>query len=183
MPWTACTVWLAKVRGAGPWWGPRRQRGLGCPGGAEGSGWVPDLHSPAEGLKKLFSGASMASSRGMLVTVGQVGLLLAGGCQDSICGTRPEPLERWWRKALGTDHSGGWEVGRPVPMGLARLPGHRPHVGDRSAGTWSAPVGSPGAPVYFPWSWGPSHRPARPLHPHSCPATTRPSSWSSAPGT
>lgn len=28
---------------------------------------------PTEGLKKLFSGATMASSRGMLVTVGQVG--------------------------------------------------------------------------------------------------------------
>ena len=31
---------------------------------------------PTEGLKKLFSGATMASSRGMLVTVGQVGLWL-----------------------------------------------------------------------------------------------------------
>lgn len=29
----------------------------------------------AEGLKKLFSGATMASSRGALVTVGQVGQL------------------------------------------------------------------------------------------------------------
>ncbi|XP_045345821.1 mitochondrial dicarboxylate carrier isoform X1 [Leopardus geoffroyi] len=32
-----------------------------------------------EGLRKLFSGASMAASRGMFVTVGQVGLLLALG--------------------------------------------------------------------------------------------------------
>ena len=52
--------------------GPGRARGIGL-------GGAPHLLSPAEGLKKLFSGASMAASRGMFVTVGQVGLLLALG--------------------------------------------------------------------------------------------------------
>lgn len=53
-------------------------RGRGGAGGV----WAGPLTSPlpaAEGLKKLFSGATMASSRGMLVTVGQVRLLLGGG--------------------------------------------------------------------------------------------------------
>ena len=46
-------------------------RGRGGAGGV----WAGPLTSPlpaAEGLKKLFSGATMASSRGMLVTVGQL---------------------------------------------------------------------------------------------------------------
>lgn len=53
---------------------------------------------PAEGLKKLFSGATMASSRGMLVTVGQVGLLLGVGFWGSAQG--PQPSERSQRKAV-----------------------------------------------------------------------------------
>jgi hypothetical protein len=40
---------------------------------------------PAEGLKKLFSGATMASSRGALVTVGQVRLLRRAGLVGSVC--------------------------------------------------------------------------------------------------
>lgn len=48
--------------------------------------WARCLASPlasplacAEGLRRLFSGATMASSRGALVTVGQVGLLRGVG--------------------------------------------------------------------------------------------------------
>ena len=56
---------------------------------------------PAEGLRKLFSGATMASSRGMLVTVGQVGLLPRWGSQRSIRGPWPHPAPRGRRGSRG----------------------------------------------------------------------------------
>lgn len=58
---------------------------------------------PAEGLKKLFSGATMASSRGMLVTVGQVGLLRRGfwGIPGGLA--LPLPSKRSQRKAVALD--------------------------------------------------------------------------------
>lgn len=141
-----------------------------------GSGQAPDLPSPAEGLKKLFSGASMASSRGMLVTVGQVGLLPAVG----LSGHPGEVVAEG--RGLGPQVGAG-QVGRPLPVRASPFvwPGGR--GGACRADAWSALVVSLGAPVYFAWSRGPSHSPSRPLHPHSCPATIKPSSWSSAPGT
>lgn len=56
-----------------------------------------------EGLKKLFSGATMASSRGMLVTVGQVGLLRRGfwGIPGGLA--LPLPSKRSQRKAVALD--------------------------------------------------------------------------------
>lgn len=102
-------MWPEKVRGTGPLhtasWGslqpgpqegPKEAEDLG---GGRGvwTGAQPPL-PPAEGLKKLFSGATMASSRGMLVTVGQVGLLLGVGFWGSARG--PQPSERSQRKAV-----------------------------------------------------------------------------------
>lgn len=66
-----------------------------------------------EGLKKLFSGATMASSRGMLVTVGQVRLLLGGG---GIRGVWPQPSERSRRKAVGTECGRGGASSVPRPQ-------------------------------------------------------------------
>lgn len=59
---------------------------------------------PTEGLKKLFSGATMASSRGMLVTVGQVGLRLGAPFSGIIWGSGA-------RKAAGTNTRGAADVG------------------------------------------------------------------------
>lgn len=59
---------------------------------------------PTEGLKKLFSGATMASSRGMLVTVGQVGLWLGVALSGSTWGLGP------W-KAAGTNTGVAAELG------------------------------------------------------------------------
>lgn len=64
MPWMACTACSVKVRT------PKTPKETG--GRAEAGAATLTL-PPTEGLKKLFSGATMASSRGMLVTVGQVG--------------------------------------------------------------------------------------------------------------
>ncbi|NWX15433.1 DIC protein, partial [Aegotheles bennettii] len=85
-----------------------------CSGSGWGVGGCADPTLPTEGLKKLFSGATMASSRGALVTVGQLscydqakqlvlatGLLsdnifthflasfIAGGCATFLC----QPLD------------------------------------------------------------------------------------------
>lgn len=87
-------------------------RGRGGAGGV----WAGPLTSPlpaAEGLKKLFSGATMASSRGMLVTVGQVRLLLGGG---GIRGVWPQPSERSRRKAVGTECGRGGASSVPRPQ-------------------------------------------------------------------
>lgn len=75
MPWMACTAWPVKVREAGTLHGS-------SPSPLRGLGWKPNFpFLPAEGLRRLFSGATMASSRGALVTVGQVGLLHRAGHQ------------------------------------------------------------------------------------------------------
>lgn len=88
-------------------------------GGGRGAlGWAPDLRSPAEGLKKLFSGASMASSRGLLVTVGQVGLLLVGGLSGQHLGDPPSAPGEVVEEGRGLGpHPGAGEVGRPLPVG------------------------------------------------------------------
>lgn len=72
--------------------------------GCFGLGTQPLLFPPTEGLKKLFSGATMASSRGMLVTVGQVGLWLGVALSGSTWG-----LGAW--KAAGTNTGVAAELG------------------------------------------------------------------------
>ena len=71
---------------------------------------------PTEGLKKLFSGATMASSRGMLVTVGQVGFWLGVALSGSIRGSGA-------RKAAGTNTRGaqaGLGLVCPPPYDVCR---------------------------------------------------------------
>ena len=99
-PWMACTVWPEKVRGevlctvgagAASNWDPGAGlgRALLRTWGEAGGVWAghpTSSLSPTEGLKKLFSGATMASSRGMLVTVGQVGLPLGVGLGQHLGG-------------------------------------------------------------------------------------------------
>lgn len=85
---------------------------------------------------------------------------------------------------MGSDHTGG--LGRwvgPSRLGLPHLPGHSDR-GDvlrsrRLVGPGDAPVG----PCLLHLGLGAIPQTCSPLHPCSCPATIRPSSWCSAPGT
>uniref|UniRef100_A0A452RQ01 Mitochondrial dicarboxylate carrier n=1 Tax=Ursus americanus TaxID=9643 RepID=A0A452RQ01_URSAM len=112
-----------------------------------------------EGLKKLFSGASMASSRGMLVTVGQlscydqakqlvlstgylsdgvlthfVASFIAGGCATILC----QPLDVLKTRLMNSKGeyqvSGGWD-GRP---------GRGPHAATVELRGWVTPCPCPG---------------------------------------
>lgn len=98
-------------------------------------GRCPTFSLPlAEGLRKLFSGATMASSRGMLVTVGQVGLLLGVGLfgeRLGVPGPAPALLEvieggSGHRAQVGTGEVGTRQgkcmtLGRPLPAWALRV--------------------------------------------------------------
>ncbi|XP_044777554.1 mitochondrial dicarboxylate carrier isoform X1 [Neomonachus schauinslandi] len=119
-----------------------------------------------EGLKKLFSGASMASSRGMLVTVGQVGLLLAVGLPGQHLGGPPSAPGEVGEEGSGHGPQvGAGAVGRPLPVRASPVCPVTVTGGDLQSRHLVSPGDVPVGPCLPSWGRGPSHRPCSPLPP------------------